>query len=72
MVSWEGFETWLDYEFLFLKVGIVLAVAAWLVRTLSGVVADAGIPVGRLVVSASVALVLASVGAAWWIGRHPE
>jgi hypothetical protein len=69
MVSREGFETWLAYEWLFFKVFVVLAALVWLGQRVFGAIDWSALPLARYAVYGFAALVCLNLGLAWWIGR---
>ncbi|MCG1001989.1 MULTISPECIES: hypothetical protein [Halobacterium] len=72
MASWDGFTTWLEYEFLLFKLVVAGAVLFWVGRTLLRAVDRSSLTRGTAILYGSVTLLVASIGLAWWLGRESE
>ncbi|WP_353635107.1 hypothetical protein ABSL23_06350 [Halobacterium sp. NMX12-1] len=70
MPSWDGFTTWLEYEFLLFKLVVAGSVLFWVGRTLLRAVDDSSLTRGTVFLYGSAALLAASVALAWWLGRE--
>jgi hypothetical protein len=70
MPSLEGFKTWIDYEFFFLKLVIVAAVAFWLGGVVLGFLGDLPLTSTEFVFGLVVVSVVVIVGSVWWAGQY--
>ena len=72
MPSREGFETWLNYEFLILKLVVAGSILYWVAQRLLDYLGRSALPTGQIILYASGVLILLSIVLAWWIGREDQ
>ena len=72
MPSREGFETWLEYEFLIFKLVIAGSILYWVGQRLLDYLSRSAFSTGQIIIYTSGTVVLLSIGLAWWFGREDQ
>jgi hypothetical protein len=70
MASLDGFRTWFDYEFLFLKLVIAAAAVFWIGQFVLNLLYDTMSTPTELVFALVGVSVVVLLGSGWWVGRY--